>query len=95
MKKYRGHTFYRFVLKPEYWLYGLSTRPELEEYVLKRGHGPIDFSSETALKSYMPFRKKPLQFFVDSDEDNGEGVATVTVHNTDSQGSADREETAT
>ena len=96
-KKHRGHHFYRFVLLPAYWLYELSTRSELEEYALTKGHGVIDFTSESALKRYMPFRKYPLRFFVDSDEDGEKRVATCTAtdHNTDSQGSADRKETAT
>ena len=96
--------FYQFVLKTEYWLYGLTTRSELEEYY-QRGYSSvrIDFTSETSLEVFLSYKKNPTQFFVDSDEENElvikqhtskVKVATAADRDHDSQGSSDSEETA-
>lgn len=52
-QKHDGHQFYKICLQPNYWLFGLSTRAELEEFF---GGSLRDIFSDQS-------------FFVDSDED--------------------------
>ena len=74
-------------------MYRLLTRTELEEYFLE----PCD------LETFMKYKKDPLQFFVDSDEDDTVEIKsqikqsddTVIDRDSDSQSSTDTEEIAT